>query len=194
MLATRSVGWRLNTPCTIRRRHRVVDRAVADDHLAEQVGLAERREVLRAAPGRAEHRVVAAVAEMERDRHVGLGEPRPHRVVRLVAERACPSAAGRHGRGAHVHDARAALEHAVDLVDAPPAGSASEIIGAAMMRSWYEKPQSSSSQRLNAEGSPSSPGCRAAAPARRRSRASGTAARRRGPARPSSARRASRSR
>ena len=118
MLATRSVGWRLNTPWT------TSDAIVSwmarsdDEHLAEDVALAEASK-FGAPPHAAAKRVVAAVAEVERDRDRRLGEAGPHRVVQLVAERpaTCRCAAG-HRRRADVHDARAALEQRVDLGDA----------------------------------------------------------------------------
>ena len=114
MLATRSFGWRWNTPCDDQARHRVVDRAVRDDEAAERVHAAERLERRRCAP-RARERVVSAVAEVERDGDARLGEARPHRVVALVAERPA-RAVGRRNRGrADVHDARAALEQRVHL-------------------------------------------------------------------------------
>ena len=70
--------------------------------------------------------------------------------MQLVAERAAGAVRAGTGRRAHVHDARAALEQRVDLGTAA-SGSASDSIGAAMSGRWWSKPQSSSSQRLNAE-------------------------------------------
>ena len=100
MLATRSVGWRLNTPWTM-------SVAIVSWIARSDTRICARRSVLPKPnvllpPHVAAKRVVAAVAEVEGDRDDGLGEPGPHRVVGLVAERAAvrrsvpaPARAGR---------------------------------------------------------------------------------------------------
>ena len=149
MLAARSVGWRSNTPSTTMLPIVSWIGPVRHDQLREHVDAAERLEVVPGAPGAGE-RLVAAVAEMERDRNVGLGEARPDRVVRGMAERPARGrwrwAPARAGGAPCARRVRATTRaRRARRRDRRATASAR-----AMIRSWYEKPQSSSSQRLNA--------------------------------------------
>ena len=107
--------------------------------------------VASAAPRRGEPALVAAVAEVERD-----GDRRPRRGGPRPGRAACRRATGscRSGR-APAPDGRARCAPRARAASRPrrrrASGSASDSIGAAMSRPSWSKPQSSSSQRLNAE-------------------------------------------
>ena len=119
MLATRSVGWRVNTPWMISAAM-VSWMARSDDQdAAEDVDACRSPRRWRCAAPRGGEGVVAAVAEVEGDRDRRLGQARPHRVVELVAERPTGAVRAGHGRRAHVHDPGAALDQRVELGAAP---------------------------------------------------------------------------
>ena len=96
------------------RRHGVVNGTAFGQHVAERIALAE-PEVGPAAPRRTEARLVTAVAEMEGNRHVRLGDPRPNGIVLLVAERAARSVRTGHRRRTNVDHPRAAVEQRFDF-------------------------------------------------------------------------------
>ena len=133
MLATRSVGWRLNTPWTT--SDAIVSWMARSDTSTCASGSLLPKPNVALPPHAAAKRVVAAVAEVERDRDRRLGEPGPHRVVELVAERAatCRSAPGTGaGRTCTMRAPRSISE---STSASAASGSASESIGAAMRRS-----------------------------------------------------------
>ena len=136
MLATRSVGCRSKTPWTIRDANDVVDRSVGDQHRTEGIALAETERVA-GTPRRGDTGVVAAVAEMERDRNRRFSQTGPHRVVELVTERPAGPVPTGYGGRPHVDDPGALVEQPVHFLTVA-SGSASESMGTAMSRSWYE--------------------------------------------------------
>ncbi len=71
-------------------RHGVVNRAITNDDLAEQVGFSKWRELFGPTPRRAEHGVVSTVAEMKRNGNVRFGEASPHPVVQFVSAALVP--------------------------------------------------------------------------------------------------------
>ena len=128
-------------------------------------------------PTRRRSALVAAVAEVERDGDRRLGEPGPHRVVQLVAERPAGAVRRRDRRRPDVHDAGAALEQRVDLGDGGVGVGQREHRRGDEPALVVEAPVLLEPAVERRRGSPSWRGCRRAAPPRRRSRASGTAAR-----------------
>ena len=194
MLATRSVGWRLNTPWTIS------EAIVSWMARSETSTLARARRCCRspnvalAAPRRRRTGVVAAVAEVERDRDRRLGEAGPHRVVELVAERPAGAVGAGHRGRADVHDARAALEQRVDLGDGARRGRPATASATPMRRSSVVEapvllePAVEGREARHRGGDVVAQRLLDAAAERREQQR-----RRRGPARPSTATRASRS-
>ena len=131
------------------RGHRVVDRAVVEQDLVQRILLAETLERRLAAPQRRDGQV-ATVRQVEAHGNTGFGQPRPHRVVHRIAQRARLDHTG-HRRGPHQHHLGAARQARTRPPRPPCRGSASEMIGAETIRwSGRSKPQSSSSHRLNA--------------------------------------------
>ena len=97
------------------RGHRVVDRPVVEQDLVERILLAESFEGGLAAPQRRD-RQVAAVGQVEAHRNTGFGQPRPHRVVQWIAQRARLDHAGHRCRP-HQDDLGAAAQHELDFLD-----------------------------------------------------------------------------
>ena len=98
---------------TIRLPMRVVDRAVRHHELRHHVDTAAEGLEVVLAPPRAGERLVPAVTQVEGDRDRRLGETGPDRVVELVAERAAAAVARGDRRGPDVHDARATRDAAI---------------------------------------------------------------------------------
>ena len=110
------------------RGHRVVDGAVVEQHLIERILLAESLERRLAAPQRGD-RQVAAVGQVEAHRNARFGQPRPHRIVQRIAQRARLDHAG-HRRGPH-QTILAPRPSTNSTSSTALSGSASEMIGAA---------------------------------------------------------------
>ncbi len=151
MLAARSVGWRSNTPSHDHAADRVVDGPVRHDELAR--ARRRRRGTARSSRGRPTRRRTSRSrcrrGGTRPGRRPRRGAPTPDRASGSPNERPRPLAVG-HRRGAEVHHARAVLEHPLELGDGGVRDRRARASAPRRCRSWYAKPQSSSSHRLNA--------------------------------------------